>query len=246
MTSKREQTRELVARRVGRHCSVPGCLIQTHQLSQWCRRHAAREGRHGSPTQRSITLSELATYLKSIDRFLAANAGHTALELVFASLSAMLTEAAAIPVLQRPRPSDWRLRLRLDLQRLHKGGVSGQEMFRLVAALHLFAVAQPRSLQPHSRPSWFQTSRLILNSRTRDISSPLTNRWATSRLPAGALSHLGRVVTTTSYRVLLAMTEAIERAPNEQQQRQLITDALIAQPLNSPSTTTNTTKETSI
>src|SRR5207245_2036352 len=107
--------RDRLARRGPRPCSVGGCLRPCHQLSQWCRRHPRQAERHGSPTQRAIRVYELRPYFNSVDRFLAANVGHPALQLAYADLQRLLTEAAALLVTHRPRSRDWRTRLRLDL-----------------------------------------------------------------------------------------------------------------------------------
>src|SRR5437867_274490 len=132
-----------------------------------------------------------------------------------------------MPVTHRPRSRDWRTRLRLDLQRLHKDGLTGTEVFLLVASLHLFAVNQPRALAPMSKCFWVQAARLLLNARHRDQGSSLVNSEAGARIPASALEHLGRTVTVMLHSVLAGMVESLERAANEpKQQRAKIEAAL--------------------
>jgi hypothetical protein len=231
-----EAIRDRLARRGARPCSVDGCLLPCHQLSQFCRRCAHRAERHGSPTQRAIRVYELKFYRKTVDRFLAANVGHPALIAVCADLSKLLSDAAALPVVHRPRSRDWKTRLRLDLQRLYKAGLTGTEVFRLVASLHLFAVSQSGSLAPMSKSFWFQAARLILNSRDRHPSD-LFNRSLGARLPAPTLEHLGRTVMVMLHRVLSAMVESLERASKAPEERRArIEAALAAQPFAPPST----------
>jgi hypothetical protein len=107
-------------------------------------------------------------------------------------------------------------------------------MFLLIAALHLFAVNQPRALAPMSKPFWFQASRLIINSRDRRPSD-LFNRNLGARLPAPALEHLGKTTTVLLHKVLSAMVEAIERTAKEPEQRRAaIEAALVARPFTHP------------
>ena len=229
--------RDRLARRGARPCSVDGCLRPCHQLSQYCRRHAHRADRHGSPTQRATRVYELKFYRKTVDGFLKANVGHPALTLAYADLSKLLSDAAALAVTHRPRTRDWRTRLRLDLQRLHKAGLTGAEMFLLIASLHLFAVNQPRALAPMSKCFWFCASRLILNSRDRHPSD-LFNRSLGARLPAQCLEHLGKTTTVLLHGVLSAMVESIERTAKEPEERWAkIEAALSAHPFTPPKST---------
>lgn len=215
-------------RRGPRACAVSGCRLPTHALSRWCRKHAHRAERHGSPTQRKITRTELRPYIATVEKFLDANAQHPALDTAFSDLQKLLADAARAPVVQRPKPREWRTRLRIDLARLNREGVTGREMFAIVAALHLFALAQTRSLEPMSRPFWFQTARLMLNIRQRDPRERLVHRGIGSRLPAAALEHLGRTVTLLLWRILRAMVAAIESEAKEPQAQQERIEAAIS------------------
>jgi hypothetical protein len=128
----------------------------------------------------------------------------------------------------------------MDMARLHRGGVSGEEVFQCAAALHLFAIVQPRTLAPHSRPFWFELARLTLNSRRRDPGNPLVNKHIGSRLPAAALEHLGKTVTSLLWPILTAMVEAMERQAEEPKTHQRhITEALASQPFAGPTTPTS-------
>jgi hypothetical protein len=225
MTGSRNEG-ERIRRRIWdngpRRCSVAGCSEPIHRLGQLCRRHGQNAQRHGGPQQRAIRLQELRTYFEMVDRFTGANAGHPALELAYDQLYRLLQEASAIRVVHRPGPREWRTRLRLELQRLHANALTGQEMFRLAAGLHLFAHYQPRSLAPWSREFWFQLARIVLNARQRDPQSHLHATWQGSRLPGLVLENLGRNITVLLAQVLRAMVTAIEqdaRAPQAHQQQ---------------------------
>jgi hypothetical protein len=232
-----EKIRDRLAKRGNKKCVIEFCFHERRNLSRWCKRHANREARHGAPQQRCIRIAELQPYAKSVRRFLDANQTHPALGLAFAALDKLLTDAAALPApTQKPAPRNWRLRLQMELTRLHRGGVTGEEIFLKVATLHLFATYQPRSLEPHSRAYWFQASRLILSARhRRPEENPLVNKEVSNRLPATLLESLGRSVTILCWPVFDAMVAAMEKEAAEPKTHQArITEALTAQPF-SPS-----------
>jgi hypothetical protein len=188
--------------------------------------------------------TELRPYSRTIHAFQAANFGHPALAIAYDELNRLLTDAAAVPVTFRPKPREWRTRLRLDLQRLHSAGLTGREMFEIAAALHLFAVSQPRSLAPWSREFWFQLSRLLLNSRQRKPRcNPLVSKYVQSRLPANALEHLGRTITTVLAGILRAMVATIERhAKAPQEIKEQIAQAVASTPFTTPQPTSPITQ----
>jgi hypothetical protein len=184
---------------------------------------------------RAIRLTELKPFRPSVRNFLRQNRGHPALLAVYADLDRILHEATLTPVRHRPRAQDWQQRMRYDLALLHQGGVTGQEVYELVATLFMFAEYNPRTLQPWSRPFWFSAARLTLNLRSRDRDCPLNNKHAASRVNSKTLETIGKRITITCAVVFRAMKETIEASVGfQQKQRQVIERLLVDEPFKIP------------
>jgi hypothetical protein len=164
-----------------------------------------------------------------------ANPEHPALVYVFEQLQAMIDAARNY---QRPhnlRPLDWSSRLSHELRRLHDGGITGQEVFRVVALVWMLHRYQPRTL-PAGRPLLFAMARAVLDLRPRythvgirrERSGPAL---VSNRLSTLVVAKLGEELLTLLHPVLARMAEAIDRATTPQQeQRAKIVQALDEQP----------------
>jgi hypothetical protein len=224
-----ERVRERLLRRPPRPCAVAGCLQPTHALSQHCIRHKRGLLRHGGVNARAIRLTELRPFTPCVRNFLHQNRGHPALLAVYADLDRMLYEATLAPVRHRPRAQDWQQRMRYDLARLHQGGVTGAEVFELVATLFMFSEYNQHTLAPWSRPFWFSAARLTLNLRSRDRDCPLVNKHAASRVNSKTLETIGRRITVTCAPVFRAMKETIEATAGRQQEQRQAVEKLLAE-----------------
>jgi len=164
-----------------------------------------------------------------VRNFLRQNRGHPALLAVYADLERMLYEATLTPVGHRPRAQDWQQRMRYDLARLRHGGVTGDEVFELVATLFMFSEYTPRTLAPWSRPFWFSAARLTLNLRSRDQDCPLVNKHAASRVNSKTLETIGRRITVTCAPVFRAMKETIEATEGQQKEHRQAVEKILAE-----------------
>jgi hypothetical protein len=166
-----------------------------------------------------------------VRNFLRQNRGYPALLAVYAELDRMFYEGTLAPVRHRPRAQDWQQRMRYDLARLHQSGVTGEEVFELVAILFMFSEHSQRTLAPWSKPFWFSAARLTLNLRSRDRECPLVNKHAASRVNSKTLETIGKRITVTCAPVFRAMKETIEATAGQQrEQRQAVEKFLAEQP----------------
>jgi hypothetical protein len=194
-----------------------------------------RNLKYGAPLGRPITPPELRPYKVEVERFIRLNESHPALVTAYAELQRMVDDAGRHPVTRPPARTDHRGLGRVELARLYAGGVTGSEMFQAVAAIHLFAHRQPRSLEVNSKAYWYAVARSILALRhRRDIRSrgvPSPNRFATSRVSTFVLLNLGRSVAMLLAPLLSEMATAIDRgATAERDRRQSIATAVASHP----------------
>jgi hypothetical protein len=116
---------------------------------------------HGEPLELGIDVGQtsVAKYMargrcgrhRAQGPFLRQNRGHAALLAVYAELDSMLYEATLAPVRHLPPAQDWQQRMRYDLARLHQGGVTGEEVYELVATPFMFSAYTPRTLAVQSQ-----------------------------------------------------------------------------------------------
>jgi hypothetical protein len=231
-----QEIRDRLERRGARACTVEGCLKPRHSLSQYCARHAANEQKHGHHLQRAIRKLELKPFAKSASKWLKANEGHGALVLIYAELDRLLSDAALVPITRKPKRADWQAVLRLELQRLHRDGVRGEELFTLILTLHLFSLASPRTLPPWSRQVWFNLSRLVFRMRQHPNDSYARGPADGWRFPVRALEHLGRDLMTRCALVLDAIVKAQHRAADEPARRTATLVEALTQDFSAPST----------
>ena len=153
-----------LASRPARKCEIERCFRQTHQLSRWCANHASRAAKHGGAEQKAVFKRDLKEFLKISHRWISkVNANHPAVRLVAGELDKMLTDAASVPIVRKPKRADYLAVQRLELTRLHRSGVTGIEILELCFALWLFAQARSHVLQPYSRPFDFALTRLVFD-----------------------------------------------------------------------------------
>jgi hypothetical protein len=211
-------------------------------LSSWCKLHSQREARNGAAEQLAIRYPALKPFKLIARRWLDSNSGHPALKLVYADLDRMLYESTLVQITRRPKRSDHLAIQRLELQRLARGGVTGAEVFHLTLSLHLYSLARPHSLQPFSRPFWFNLSRLVMRLRMKTTKTEKKGPQDGSRMPPAVLEGLGRDLTTRCAIVLDAIVKAMHRAADEAVKRSAtIAEAVRATAFEPPSTSTTTT-----
>ena len=233
--------RDRLARRGSRACAVDRCFRPTHELSSWCKLHSQRNAKNGAPEQKAIRYPELAPFKEIASRWLSSNAGHPALTLIYDDLDNYLYQATLIPITRRPKRRDYFAIQRLELQRLYREGVRGAEVFWLVLSLHLYSLARPHSLQPWSRPFWFNLTRLVFRLRMM-TKAERTGPQAGYRMPSAVLEEVGRTLTSRCHMVVRAIVAAMNKAAEEPSQKlAAMQAALESADFTSPSTTSTTT-----
>lgn len=219
----RQACRRRKRERIGKPCEVKGCAKPVSGLSRYCNRHEMAAKRNGAPTQLSIRKFQLRPYLTLVNRFIKANGHHVALLTAESELSVLLADAASVTrgIVREPKQYDWPAKLNLELLRLHSAGVSGQEIFRTVAALWLFSHYNPHALPPNDREFWFAVANAVLNLRERYSARTRNgrNRKRTRRVSPRLLEHLGHDLTVRLHLVLRAMVGAIEQAEQVRAER---------------------------
>jgi hypothetical protein len=247
--SRNRRGREIADRlssRPARKCDVERCFRQTHQLSRWCAKHAQNAAKHGSPTQKPLRRPDLLPWRKIAHRWIASNQTHPAIKLVVADLDRYLFESTLVQIVRRPRRVDWQAVMRLELQRLYRSNLRGQELFELVLAIHLYATARPHALQPWSRPLWFQLSRLTCRLRLR--TSKVDARGPTDgyRAPIKMLETIGKDLIVRTHLVLHAVVAAMEKQAQAPAKKVAeLVDAINSQAFSPPSTPSTSTPTTS-
>jgi hypothetical protein len=137
----RRPLRERIAERRWQECEVSGCGRLVHSLSRWCSRHAAHANRHGSPIAPAISRAAVKPY-EAVARHLLyfPNRNHPAIKLVIGELDALLAKASLYAKDEpKPKGRDAAGRLRHELARLHKAGVTGRRILVICAGLHSYA-----------------------------------------------------------------------------------------------------------
>src|SRR5260221_4966259 len=168
-----------------------------------------------------------------VHRLITSNRNHPAIVLVIGELDDMLATAARDRAGNpyTPGRQDWRGKMTRELARLHAAGLTGRDVFRVVAGLFFFSRALPRNLPPASRAFRFTIARHVLNLSHRDRYSGWcvrakrtgwVERKGTVRLSTRVLDHLGTHLAVSLCPVLSAMEksyDALVMAPTARRQR---------------------------
>jgi hypothetical protein len=197
--------------------------------------------KNGAPEQLAIRYPELKPFKEIARRWLDSNAGHPALALVYDDLDNWLYQSTLIPITRRPKRRDYLAIQRLELQRLYREGVRGAEVFRLVLSLHLYATARPHSLQPWSKPFWFNLTRLVFRLRMMTKAERVGPQ-AGYRMPPAVLEEVGRALTSKCHMVIRAIVTAMDKAAQAPAEKTAALQAALAShDFTSPSTTSTNT-----
>jgi len=214
-----------VAQRRLQPCEVQGCDKTRHYLSRYCSRHHTHSLRWGSATQKPVLRKHtLPTEQQIVKPLLFANRFHPAVKLVVRRINDLLKLAARVAPREKPKPHDWQSRAWRELARLRAKGVTGYEVFRIVAGLWFYARSHPDVLEPNSRGHQFTVARHVLNFVERERYGGWCNwshavatytgwrdRKGSVKLPARVLAHVGRQLTVMTIATLQRMEDAYDR-----------------------------------
>jgi hypothetical protein len=228
-TTLAENLRRVAAQH--RICCVSGCSQPVRRLGRYCGPHQQHVHRHGEPCQTPITIYRLKPYQKRVASFLKKNRQHPAVQAVIDKLSSLLATAASKPVYTKPRRGDFRTQALMELQRLHAGGTTGEEMLSRLLAIAYMAHSDPALLQPLSIGHRYAAARLTLNLRVRG-----TPNWkADTHLGGQVLNTIGQQLNSATVLLASEMLKAFDQADREPvEYRETITKAVETQPLVAP------------
>lgn len=119
-----------------RLCAVPGCTLDAHGHGRFCNGHSTAYRRHGAPTQKGVTASELRPYLQFVDQRIAKNRESPLWAALDARWRILHADAKALAESGKPQYRYQRESARAVLK-LADSGVEPRDIVRTVLALYV-------------------------------------------------------------------------------------------------------------
>ena len=158
-----------------------------------------------------ISRHDTDVHLKDIFKFQRRNREHPALVMLLADLDQMLASSTGYQLPRQLRQVDWKPRLMKELQRMHNGGITGNDVFRAVAMIYLLSHRQPSRLEMNSREMKFAIARAVLHLRNKGTKKGRMGVGLPHRMSTHVLDHLGHQLLIKALPVLQPMATALDR-----------------------------------
>lgn len=189
-----------------RLCEARGCTRRVEGHRRFCRVHRDRKDKTGSPVGKNLTLLQLKPCLRDVKAFLDEHRDHPGIVAAIQYLEGLLSSAVPPPTIHarstgQERANDW-------LAYLHREGVDGREVLKMVASIHFYVEWDPRR---HQGDEWFdwQVCRRVLQLRPPPYrGNPNKRPWA-PRISVRLINYLAPRLRHSIGPVALRIAQAI-------------------------------------